>query len=193
MNEPYRVAREIDGIGFKTADRIAINLGFANDAPPRLDAGLIYALETLQEEGHTAFREADLSTTPPSCSRPSNRSARRGAHRRARRRIRRSSSSATGPARRRRSPARLRLIQLPHNDRAEQKIAGVVARLTRVASGLPPIKVDAAVEWAQEKAGFTFHELQRTACATRSRTSSASSPAAPARARPRSCARSSKS
>jgi len=60
MNEPYRVAREIDGIGFKTADRIAINLGFANDAPPRLDAGIIYALETLQEEGHTAFREADL-------------------------------------------------------------------------------------------------------------------------------------
>ena len=53
-----RVAREIDGIGFKTADRIAINLGFANDAPPRLDAGLIYALETLQDEGHTAYREA---------------------------------------------------------------------------------------------------------------------------------------
>ena len=35
--EPYKVAREIDGIGFKTADRIAINLGYANDAPPRLD------------------------------------------------------------------------------------------------------------------------------------------------------------
>src|SRR5688572_21739380 len=58
--EPYKVAREIDGIGFKTADRIAINVGFANDAPPRLDAGIIYALETLQEEGHTAFGEADL-------------------------------------------------------------------------------------------------------------------------------------
>src|SRR5690606_18955920 len=58
--EPYRVAREIEGIGSKTADRIAINLGFANDAPPRLDAGILFALETLQEEGHTAFREADL-------------------------------------------------------------------------------------------------------------------------------------
>ena len=53
--EPYKVAREIDGIGFKTADRIAINLGFANDAAPRLDAGILYALEILQEEGHTAF------------------------------------------------------------------------------------------------------------------------------------------
>ena len=54
------MAREIEGIGFKTADRIAINLGFANDAPPRLDAGILYALETLEEDGHTAFPEADL-------------------------------------------------------------------------------------------------------------------------------------
>ena len=59
-NEPYRVAREIAGIGFKTADRIAINLGFANDAPPRLEAALLFAMDELQEEGHTAFREADL-------------------------------------------------------------------------------------------------------------------------------------
>jgi exodeoxyribonuclease V alpha subunit len=52
---------------------------------------------------------------------------------------------------------------LPIFDRAEQKIAEVVARLTRTASGLPPIKVDAAVQWAEQKAGFTFHELQRNA------------------------------
>ena len=60
LKDPYRVAREIDGIGFKTADRIAINLGFANDAPPRLEAGLLYALDTLQEEGHTAYPQAAL-------------------------------------------------------------------------------------------------------------------------------------
>jgi exodeoxyribonuclease V alpha subunit len=54
-----------------------------------------------------------------------------------------------------------KLVQLPHNDRAEQKIAATVARLTRVASGLPSIKIDAAVQWAEEKAGFAFHELQR--------------------------------
>ncbi len=64
------MAREIEGIGFKTADRIAINLGFANDAPPRLDAGILFAMETLQEEGHTAFREDMLGTTRPRCWRP---------------------------------------------------------------------------------------------------------------------------
>jgi exodeoxyribonuclease V alpha subunit len=55
------------------------------------------------------------------------------------------------------------LIQLPTQDRAEQKIAEVVARLERVPSGLPAIKIDAAVQWAEQKAGFTFHDLQRAA------------------------------
>jgi FlaA1/EpsC-like NDP-sugar epimerase len=39
----------------------------------------------------------------------------------------------------------------------------VVARLARTGSGLPAIKADAAVTWAEAKAGFAFHELQRTA------------------------------
>ena len=64
------------------------------------------------------------------------------------------------------APPSSALLQLPHNDRAERKIAETVARLTRVASGLPPIKVDAAVHWAEQKAGFAFHELQRTAVRT---------------------------
>src|ERR1019366_5708368 len=55
------------------------------------------------------------------------------------------------------------LLQLPVNDRAERKIAEVVARLMRVASGLPPIKIEAAIKWAEEKAGFHFHELQEHA------------------------------
>ncbi|HQY05977.1 MAG TPA: AAA family ATPase, partial [Lacunisphaera sp.] len=41
--------------------------------------------------------------------------------------------------------------------------AEVVRRLTAVPSGLPAIKVEAAITWAQEKAGFQFHDLQRAA------------------------------
>ena len=55
------------------------------------------------------------------------------------------------------------LIQLPHNDRAERKIAEVVLRLRRGPSGLPPIKAEAAVEWAEKRAGFVFDALQRDA------------------------------
>ena len=159
MNEPYRVAREIDGIGFKTADRIAINLGFANDAPPRLDAGLIFALETLQEEGHTAFPEAGLVEYSSNQLETDSKlvEARINALVETKALIRHWPAGVVNPL-----PGTA-LLQLPHNDRAEQKIADVVARLNRVASGLPPIKADAAVKLAEEKAGFAFHELQRTA------------------------------
>jgi exodeoxyribonuclease V alpha subunit len=54
-------------------------------------------------------------------------------------------------------------VQLPVLDRAERRIAAVVQRLGAVASGLPPIKVDAAVAWAEQKAAITFAEKQRAA------------------------------
>ena len=157
--EPYRAAREIDGIGFKTADRIAINLGFANDAPPRLDAGVVYALETLQEEGHTAFREAELRDHTALLLETYSKlvEARIEALVGNKSLVRHQPPGVANPL-----PGS-GLIQLPHNDRAEQKIADVIARLNKVASGLPSIKIDAAVKWAEEKAGFVYHELQRDA------------------------------
>jgi exodeoxyribonuclease V alpha subunit len=157
--QPYKVAREIDGIGFKTADRIAINLGFANDAPPRLDAGILYALETLQEEGHTAYREAELRDYTAGLLETDSKllEARIAALVENKNLVRHWPAGIANPL-----PGSA-LVQLPHNDRSEQKIADTIARLTRVASGLPPIKVDAAVQWAEQKAGFAFHELQRAA------------------------------
>ncbi|HUJ44449.1 MAG TPA: ATP-dependent RecD-like DNA helicase [Opitutaceae bacterium] len=159
LAEPYRVAREIEGIGFKTADRIAINLGFANDAPPRLDAGILYALESLQEEGHTAYREADLRdyATDLLQTTAERVAARINALVEAKELVRHQPAGVAHPL-----PGSA-FLQLPVNDHAEQKIAAVVARLTRVASGLPPIKVEAALTWAQERVGFAFHELQATA------------------------------
>ncbi len=159
--EPYRVAREIDGIGFKTADRIAINLGFANDAAPRLDAGLLYALETLQEEGHTAFPHDDLVAHTANLLETDSRlvTARIAALIESHAVVAQTPPDVPDSA----ALTNTTLLQLPHNDRAEQKIAATVGRLNRVASGLPPIRIDAAVKWAEEKAGFEFHELQRTA------------------------------
>jgi exodeoxyribonuclease V alpha subunit len=52
---PYRLARDIHGIGFKTADVIAQKLGVAADAPQRLDAGIEFVLFDLSNEGHVCF------------------------------------------------------------------------------------------------------------------------------------------
>jgi len=157
--EPYRVAREIEGIGFRTADRIAINLGFANDAAPRLDAGILYAMETLQEEGHTAIGAERLRDHATEMLETSSElvAARIGALVDARQLVRHAPPGEGDPL------PLSGLIQLPQTDRAERRIAEVVSRLRAVASGLPPIKIDAAMQWAEARAGFEFHELQRAA------------------------------
>ena len=131
--EPYRAAREIDGIGFKIADKIAINLGFANDAPPRLDAGLIYAMETLQEEGHTAIREADLiAHATELLETTSDRlEARIGALLENKSLVRHWADDSSDPL-----PGS-GFIQLPMLDRAERKIAAVMQRVGAVPSGRP--------------------------------------------------------
>jgi len=49
---PYRLAREVYGIGFKTADRIAQQMGVPSNDPMRIQAGVIYCLGTLADEGH---------------------------------------------------------------------------------------------------------------------------------------------
>ncbi len=159
QREPYRVAREIDGIGFKTADRIAINLGFANDAAPRLDAGILYALDTLQEEGHTALREGELRDYAAGLLETSaERVAARIEALVAEKSLARHAPAGVADPLPGSSP-----VQLPVLDRAEQKIAAALKRLGAVPSGLPPIKVDAAVVWAEEKAGFIFAQAQRDA------------------------------
>ena len=50
--DPYRLASDIYGIGFKTADKIAHDLGLPHDSPSRVAAGVVYTLSTLTDQGH---------------------------------------------------------------------------------------------------------------------------------------------
>ncbi|MBN1582479.1 MAG: ATP-dependent RecD-like DNA helicase [Anaerolineae bacterium] len=52
QDDPYRLAREIHGIGFKTADKIARRLGLPIDSPKRIAAGVLYMLNEMAGEGH---------------------------------------------------------------------------------------------------------------------------------------------
>lgn len=143
QNEPYRVAREIDGIGFKTADQIALNLGFGNESPKRLDAGLLFSLEELETEGHTCvprrlWVEHAAQLLDTSEANIESRIAEL---------IARQEVIAVDEEHR---------IQLPASHRAETAIAAVVRNCLKAPSALPPIKVDKAIEWAQDQASFGF-------------------------------------
>ena len=52
---PYRLASEIEGIGFATADSIAQTLGFTKESNERVEAGIIYVLDLLADEGHVCY------------------------------------------------------------------------------------------------------------------------------------------
>lgn len=158
QDEPYRLAQDIERIGFKTADKIALNLGFPTNSKERVDAGILHTMRQLEDEGHTLGTETMLleqatqllSLDPPQIQQ----------------RIRALDQSAQlfgvqacdtnmtrlGPA-----------FQLPATAGAEQRIADAIVRIARTASILPPIKVDAAIEWAQSRAGFQFADQQSEA------------------------------
>lgn len=62
-SDPYRLAREMPGVGFKTADDIATKMGQAADAPRRIEAGITYVLEQAEQQGHCGLPKADLIKT----------------------------------------------------------------------------------------------------------------------------------
>jgi exodeoxyribonuclease V alpha subunit len=61
QSDPYRLAREIYGIGFITADKIAREIGIAHDAPERVAAGVAYVLSQAADEGNVYLPADELA------------------------------------------------------------------------------------------------------------------------------------
>ena len=57
---PYRMAEEIDGVGFRVADAIAAKAGLAVDSDFRIRSGVLYTLQQAQGQGHTCLPKAQL-------------------------------------------------------------------------------------------------------------------------------------
>ncbi len=58
--DPYRLALDVWGVGFKTADRIAAEIGIAKDSPERMQAGVLQAVFDATEAGNTYTSEAEI-------------------------------------------------------------------------------------------------------------------------------------
>jgi exodeoxyribonuclease V alpha subunit len=59
-SNPFQLAKEIHGIGFRTADSIAQGLGIPVDSPARIDAGIEHTLWELSSDGHVCYPLKDL-------------------------------------------------------------------------------------------------------------------------------------
>ncbi len=152
QTEPYRVAGEIAGIGFRTADRIARNIGFANESPERIDAGILHTLEEMADEGHTLADSQTLRDTAatllevdPALVEPRIEALAADS---------RLSRSAEGH------------WQTPTLARAEASIAEDIHRLLSQPSRLPPIRIPAAITWAAERSRLRFADNQQAAITT---------------------------
>lgn len=60
QENPFSLARDIYGIGFKIADTIAQKMGIASNDPKRIDAGIEYVLTELSNDGHVCYPFKDL-------------------------------------------------------------------------------------------------------------------------------------
>ncbi|MEE2988015.1 MAG: AAA family ATPase [Verrucomicrobiota bacterium] len=158
QDEPYRLAEDIERIGFKTADKIALNLGFPTNSKERIDAGIMHTMRQLEDEGHTLGTETmileqatQLLSLEPILVQQRISALGQGE--------RIYGIQAYGHNQENLGVA----YQLPATAGAEKRIADAIARISQTESILPSIKVDAAVEWAQSRAGFELAEQQTVA------------------------------
>ncbi|MDR3143404.1 MAG: ATP-dependent RecD-like DNA helicase [Puniceicoccales bacterium] len=145
--DPYRVAREVAGIGFKTADRMARNLGISDEASVRLEAGLFYSFETEEMNGHTCLERSTLIHTAQNL-------------------LGVGEDLIEAQLDLLQQYGKIHLLpsgrlQLAHFKVAEETIAFLLKRLLqRKSPSLGTIDGDAAVAWAQRREGFVFAEEQ---------------------------------
>jgi exodeoxyribonuclease V alpha subunit len=147
--EPYRIIREVKGIGFKTADKIALNLGLASNGPARIDAGVLHTLQESEDEGHTHVERRELALNAANLLEADATDVEN----------RIDALMSEGEL----VTSKPDWVQNPISARAEETLVRCLDNQSQATSSLPPIQVEKAIIWAQEKAGFSFADQQAEA------------------------------
>jgi exodeoxyribonuclease V alpha subunit len=154
-SNPYRLAEEVFGVGFLTADRIARRLGIPEDAPERLQAGVLFTLNEAAGQGHVFLPEDELlgaASTLLEADRELLPAALAGLAERQRVVVCRRENQA---------PA----IYNPRLERAEATVAARLGELLAAPGGSESIAVDMAISWYQKRAKIRLATNQRHALA----------------------------
>ncbi|MCB1062476.1 MAG: ATP-dependent RecD-like DNA helicase [Verrucomicrobiae bacterium] len=150
---PYRLAEDISGIGFQTADQIAQKLGLASDAPGRVRAGVDYVLKTAaSSNGHCALPVADLTRQASEVLRIEETV------------IEGMIASMLGSRKLiQETLGEERLVFLPELHAAELSIAERIRHFANRPVGHPKIDAERAIEWFENKSKFQLGREQRDA------------------------------
>ena len=168
QENPYRLAQDIDGIAFPTADKIAANLGLPTEGKQRIEAGVFYAMQLAEADGHTAFPQEELIAKATELLGVDPRLPETvvGEMLETGRFVYVNVSQYVRSEDGTRSRESVRLLQKRDYANAEREIAHCVSALLTTESSLPPIHIERAVEWAQDRAGFAFAPEQTSAVKT---------------------------
>lgn len=149
---PYLLARDITGIGFMTADKIAQKVGIPRDSVMRASAGLEYVLSEATSDGHCALpRDLLIEDAQKVLDLPTPRIAEALARLLQKREL--VQETIVGDE----------LIFLPRLRSAESEIADALAAMCRHAPNYPPIDVEKAIAWAAGKTGKVLGDSQKAA------------------------------
>ena len=151
---PYRLARDIRGIGFVTADQIAQRLGMPKTSMLRARAGITYALLQAVEAGDCGLPEAELLTLAEKLLEVDRGLLSEALALEINERAV-LADSIDGQA----------CVWLPHLRHAEDAIALAVRRLGIGEPPWPRIDADKAIDWVETRLGVTLAPAQRDAVA----------------------------
>jgi exodeoxyribonuclease V alpha subunit len=150
--DPYTLARDIPGIGFRSADKIAQELGVPHDSVLRACAGLSHVLLEATGQGHCALPTALVKEEAGKLLLVNDSVVEAALQRTF------SSGELT-----RDDLAGEEFIFLPLLKRAEEGVAARIRKLCSLPSSYPAIQFDKAIEWCQQRTGKTLAPSQRAA------------------------------
>ena len=153
---PYRLADDIQGIGFKTADRMARQLDFDPTAPARVEAGVLHLLGANAEKGHVYCPRAELEKEVTALLGVDTALASAAIDRLAKKKRLVLDSRAAPPM------ACVYQASLHHN---EVSVARHLLRLQHDQGGLPPLDAAQALAWVQPHLGLELAAQQKKAVA----------------------------
>jgi exodeoxyribonuclease V alpha subunit len=153
--DPYRLARDIRGIGFKTADQVAERLGVPRDSDLRARAGVEFALQEITEKGHCAFPRAGLEESAAKLLEIPGDVVRRAVD----------AAVASGRLSQSPGPRGESLLYLTALDVAERLLAKNLVLLAQGPHPLGPVDAPKAAVWAESKVGLALAPHQREALA----------------------------
>jgi exodeoxyribonuclease V alpha subunit len=162
---PYRLARDMHGIGFITADKIARNIGIDPNSLVRVKAGLLYVLGQLTEEGHVYYPRSGLFSKAREILKVDQEVIASAADELSREKevfledVRQEKGDRDGEAGEGHDVA----VYLAPLYLAEKGIAQGFKRLRESSSNIRPIHPEKAIEWVQQKLHIELAQKQKEA------------------------------